>query len=597
MVDQIKSVKSLYKVTKSIFLEKPILGLGTLMIFLLSSVLISVQLTSIQKIVDAVFQGMETDLYLWIALLIGSYITQLLASAFKPLLEFHLREWLNFKYSYELIQKSLQSSMVSFDSPEFYDKLNRAREDSQTKLADLLRLFLLMGSAIFNIFAVIAVLFQINPWIIAIIAASTIPSFYITIQSGKKTHAVNRYKTPEWRLHYYINRLICTKENAREVRVLGIQGYLYRMWSELGNAIRNQTRDIEIQHAKRTVFTDMLSKLATLFSLAILGFMFMAGGITIGSIALIFQAIRYFQENLFQFMQSSSQLYTHSLFIEDILTFLGTAKDEDNRFKSLIKINRIETIEFRNVSFQYEGATKPVIDQINFVWKYGEKVALVGENGAGKSTFVNLLLGLYRPSFGQVLVNDVPLEDLDLEEYYKRITATFQDFNKYYFSIQDNITLGSEVDNNLIDEITGKVGIKELIHNRGLGTILGSEYGGEDLSGGQWQKLAICRSLYLNPDMIIMDEPTASLDPMAEAEIFKNITDISDSKGVFLISHRLGAARQADRIIYLENGKIVEEGNHDNLMSRAWGKYRALYDIQAEWYQEKASASNNKQTV
>jgi len=593
MFERFKSTKSLYLVIKSILVEKPVLGLGTLGIFLLSSSMISLQLQSVKKIVDAVFQGKETDLFVWIAALIGSYLGFLLANLVRPLLEFHTREWLNFKYLHELIQKALRTPMVSFDSPEFYDKLNRAREDSQTKISDLLRLILLMGNAIFNVFAVVATLIHINPWIIAIITVSSLPGFFNTIQTGKKTHAANRYRTPEWRLHYYLNRLICTKENTREVRVLGIQDFLYRMWSELGNKIRNQTRDIEIQHAKRTIFTDMLSRLATLFSLAILGFMFFAGNITLGSIALIFQAIRYFQDNLFQFLQSASQLYTHSLFIGDIYMFLGTTVEEEEVDRDGVSqgLNRIDTIEFRNVSFRYPGDSKPVIDRVNFVWKYGEKVALVGENGAGKSTFVNLLLGLYQPSAGQVLVNGVPLEKLNRKDYYGRITATFQDFNKYYFSIRENITLGQEPNLSLIDKITEQTGISGLIRERGLNTQLGSEYGGEDLSGGQWQKLAICRSLYRNHDMIILDEPTASLDPIAEAEIFKNLADISESKGVFLISHRLGSARQADRIVFLEKGKIIEDGSHDTLMKIEGGKYRALYNIQAEWYEETNSAS------
>ncbi len=594
----LKSLKSLYFVMKAIFVEKPLLGFGTVAVFVLSSAMISLQLQSIKKVVDALFHGMGMNLLIWLTVLILSYLTLILANTVKPLLEFHIREWLNFKYPLEFIQKSLRTPMVSFDSPEFYDKLNRAREDSQTKMADLLRLTLLMFSAIFNVFAVVATLIQIHPWLIVMIAASSFPGFYLTIQTGKKTHAVNRYQTPEWRLHYYLNRLISTKENAREVRVLGIQDYLYQMWSKLGNTIRNQTRDIEIQHAKRTIFTDMLAKGANLVCLAILGSMFIAGSITIGSIALIFRAIRYFQENMFQFMESASQLYTHSLFIEDIFVFLGTEEEKEtgrdstshgashNRTGHGHRLKRIETIEFQNVSFYYPGAATPALDQVNFVWRFGEKIALVGENGAGKSTFVHLLLGLYKPTTGQVRVNGIPLEELNLQEYYERITATFQDFNKYSFSFRENITLGRKANDQLISEIAEQMNMSDLLRERGLNAQLGSEFGGGELSGGQWQKLAICRSLYRQPDMIIMDEPTASLDPIAEVEIFKNIADLSDSMGVLLISHRLGSAKQADRIIFLEKGRIVEEGSHDTLMEIPMGKYRDLYNIQAEWYKE-----------
>jgi ATP-binding cassette subfamily B protein len=247
-------------------------------------------------------------------------------------------------------------------------------------------------------------------------------------------------------------------------------------------------------------------------------------------------------------------------------------------------------IHFARVTFAYPGAARPVLDEIDLILQPGERVALVGENGAGKTTLAKLLLGLYQPTAGRILIDGVDLADLDLEWWRRRAAAVFQDYVKYELTVGENIGFGDVSrlnDTPAIRTAAARSGADAVVTELPLGyqTMLGKAYdeAGHDLSIGQWQKLAIARAYLRDAAVLVLDEPTAALDARAEVEVYRRFRDMAEGKTVLLISHRLGSARLADRIIVLEHGRIVEEGSHAELVARG-GRYATMYTAQAQWY-------------
>ena len=246
-------------------------------------------------------------------------------------------------------------------------------------------------------------------------------------------------------------------------------------------------------------------------------------------------------------------------------------------------------ITLKDVSFTYPGGSSPALSSVNIEIHAGETVALVGENGAGKTTLTKLLLGLYQPTGGSVTVDGVDLSEIDLESWRDRAGAVFQDYMTYAFTARENIglgRLGSMDDAAAVRAAAARSGAHEAIDElpQGYETLLGREFeGGRDLSRGQWQSLAIARLYLRDAELLVLDEPTSALDAMGEVEVYRQFLELSSNKTVLLVSHRLGSARLADRVVFLEDGEVAEEGPHDELV-RAGGAYSELFAMQAEWY-------------
>jgi len=245
-------------------------------------------------------------------------------------------------------------------------------------------------------------------------------------------------------------------------------------------------------------------------------------------------------------------------------------------------------IELIGVSFTYPGSQQPVLHDVNLVIQPGERIALIGENGAGKSTLIRLILGLYRPQEGRILLGGRDIQDIPREELFRCFAAVFQEYARYQFTVADNIRFGRQwdADDAAIQRAAVQSGADAFIQRLpdGYRTLLGKPLGGVDLSGGEWQKLAIARALVRQAPVVILDEPTAALDPKAEAEVYRQFGEMTRGRTAILISHRLGSARLADRIVVLKAGRIVEIGTHEELLARG-GEYAGFFSLQAQWYQ------------
>lgn len=309
--------------------------------------------------------------------------------------------------------------------------------------------------------------------------------------------------------------------------------------------------------------------------------------LSLGSISVYINAGKSFSDNFNLIFLYYSEFIQQVNYLQPFIELMDM--EEDKSSKAKLKIDSIESLEFRNVYFSYPKADSYTLKDISFKINKGEKISLVGRNGAGKTTIVKLISKLYQPDKGQILINGYNINEIEESSYNEKVTAIFQDFKMFPFSIKENIASSSTMDQDKIIESLEEVGIMEEIKelNYGLDTIIGKSYDekmAKDFSGGQLQKMAIARAIYKDSSLIILDEPTAALDPLSEAEIYENFNQLVGGKMAFYISHRMSSSKFVDRIIVLDQGEIVEEGNHDSLVKKEEGIYFSLYNAQAEYY-------------
>ncbi|MGE5703270.1 MAG: ABC transporter ATP-binding protein, partial [Clostridia bacterium] len=327
-------------------------------------------------------------------------------------------------------------------------------------------------------------------------------------------------------------------------------------------------------------------------SLALIIYVMDLTAFTVGDFIALIQTVQNTQQLLAQMAHKLTVFYSNSFYLTDFFTFLDDYKEEANETpeqKTPFPADFQEGIAFEHVSFRYPGQTRDILKDVSFTIRKGERVAIVGDNGSGKTTLLKCLMGLYPVQSGAIRFDQVPVADMDPDDLHNHITVIFQDFMRYYFSVKDNIAVGKiEKANDFanIREVAKETGadrfIRKLPHDYEtyIGGILRE---GQDLSGGQWQKIALSRALFRQGEVFILDEPTAALDPIAELEVFKQFEALTQNKTAIFISHRMAAARLADRILVLRNGRVAELGHHDELIQRN-GVYAKMYHMQAKWY-------------
>lgn len=398
-------------------------------------------------------------------------------------------------------------------------------------------------------------------------------------------------QTPLKRYRDYWQSLLLARRSAPEIRALGLGDHLLARWSHLTERMLD-----ELSSALRTVIRRGLAVVCSQTAIAgavILAVIFLAAQerISIGlALALIYAIPSYLQTlNLVSAGVDSVQFLAMEL--SHAQAFMS--QDKGDRMATALSLGRLHELRMEGVSFHYPKASQPALDGVDLTIVAGERIALVGENGAGKSTLAKLLLGLYTPTSGSVRVNGTNLATIDPEIWQRRTGAVFQDYARYAFTIRENIGFGrpeSLADHPAIEAAARAASAEEMIRGfpEGFETHLGREFGdGRELSDGQWQKLAVARAYLRDAEFLVLDEPTSALDAMAELEVYRQFVEMSHGRTVILVSHRLGAARLADRILVLQRGHIVEEGPHATLLSTG-GVYASMYSAQAEWYRGKS---------
>jgi ATP-binding cassette subfamily B protein len=491
--------------------------------------------------------------------------------------------------SVEVMRKAAALDVTVYEDPVFYDRLERARVQATDRLAMIQQMGRLIQQSVTAI-AFSAVLIKYSPFLLLLLIAGILPAFLGESHFAFLTYAKNFRQTPAKRQMDYLRQVGGSKEAAKELKLFNLSNYLTERFTKLSYEIYEENVALNRRRLFWGGLLAMVGQIGYYGAYAYSVWATIQGRYSVGDLTLITVAIQQAMSNIQQAFSTASGVADQALFLTDLIAFFEMkprVQSKENAIKAPRPVRK--GFEFRNVSFAYPGTTRRVLADFNFTLAPGQRVALIGENGQGKTTIVKLITRLYDPTEGQILLDGVDLRDYDLEDLHSEIGVIFQDFMRYEMTAQENIAVGrvetehteeqikDAAERSLAAGVIGKLAL-------GYDQMLGRRFeGGVDLSGGEWQKLALARAYLRDAQLLILDEPTAALDARSEFEVFERFSELTYGKMALLISHRFSTVRMADRIVVLEKGRLVEEGNHDSLMALG-GRYAAMFEMQAASY-------------
>jgi ATP-binding cassette subfamily B protein len=491
--------------------------------------------------------------------------------------------------SVRLMKQASSLDLATYEDPGFHDKLERARVQATDRLLLIQQLGRLLQQIIATI-ALAAGIVVFMPWLLVLLLACVVPAFLGESHFAFLGYNLAFQQTPAKREMDYLRFLGVSKESAKELKVFGLNNYLTDRFARLADQIFSQN----VALARRRFFAgSLLSVFSTAGyygAYAYVVYEALHGRISIGTLQFLAGAIAGASLNLQSIFSTFSGIADQALFLSDLISFLELKPRIPSNIGGLPCPRPIRSgIEFRNVSFSYPGTQRTILRNLNLRFEQGERCALIGENGQGKTTIVKLLTRLYDPTEGAIYLDGVDLREYDLADYSSQVAVIFQDFVRYDMTVLENIGMGripklrntqeiiAAARRSRADEIVQKL-------QAGYAQMLGRRFdGGVDLSGGEWQKVALARAYLRDAQILILDEPTASLDAKSEQQVFQQFAELTSNKLSVLISHRFSTVRMADRIVVLQDGCIVEEGHHTQLIARE-GKYAEMFAIQASNY-------------
>lgn len=490
----------------------------------------------------------------------------------------------------QILSKALTLELLHFQDPEFYDRLTRARREASTRPLAMATELLSILQGLLTLTGFAGLLFSFSSLAVLVLILAALPAVAVEVRFSKAVFALRNLRAAEMRRLSYIEYLLASDEHAKEVMTLGLGPLLLERYRSLGEQIYREDRALSI---RRAVWGMFLSQLGTLSFYAC--YLFIVGlaaasRITIGEMTLYVVAFRQGQQAFQSLLLSFGVLHEHDLYISNLLDFLTSETPQRGPQKRLAPAKTEQGIRFQGVGFRYPGQARYALRNIDLFIPAGRSLALVGENGAGKSTFIKLLTGLYEPTEGQVLIDGIEVRSLPKEVLRQRIAVVFQDFNQYQVSVRENVGYGSPPhlpDRERVERALSRGGALEFVGTLpdGIDTQLGRYFqNGVELSGGQWQRIALARAFMREEaDILILDEPTAAIDAAAEKQLFERFRRLSAGRTSVLISHRFPTVRMADHIVVVESGQILEQGTHEELLTQG-GKYASMFHLQADGY-------------
>ncbi|MCR8964597.1 ABC transporter ATP-binding protein [Brevibacillus halotolerans] len=527
-----------------------------------------------------------------LVLQMGLVVVGLLINNLDDLIRLRMSQRVSYYFDKLIIEKSSKLPLLFFENPENYNYLHRASAGIGARGLKMSFSVLDVVKNVITLIGYLYILVQLHWILFACILLLVFPPIIITTWLGKKQYTQAREFTSTNRLIFYLYRLLIERDTAKELRIFGHTKYLQEKW---GNTYWKY-EDSVYQLRKKSVSAELgkggINSFAETAFIAVLLWFGSQGKLTIGDYVSISQAISS-AISLIQFIAYNlGQLYNETLYIKDFFDFMEL-EEEEQELAIDHTFSLKERIWVENLTFTFPNRTKPALHNISFQINKGEKIAIVGKNGAGKSTLIKCLVGLYKVSGGNVYYDQHNIKHVSMRHI---ISAIFQDFVTYNLTVKENIGIADvqHINNQeRLKSATNQTGADEVINqlSKGYETELGTSFaGGQDISGGQWQKIALSRALFKPAEVIILDEPTAALDPIAEAQLLEKFIEITDNKTAIFITHRLGSCKNVDRILVLKDGKLVEEGKHEELMQRN-GEYAEMFRSQAQWYAEAEHAT------
>jgi ATP-binding cassette subfamily B protein len=515
-----------------------------------------------------------------------------------------LRAQLGQRVNVMILEKALTLDLVQFEDAEFYDKLTRARREASVRpLSLVMRTFGLIQNLI-SIVSYGALLVQFSAWAVAILVLCGLPAFMAETKFSGDAFRLFRWRSPETRMQLYLETVIAREDHAKEVKLFGLGPLLLQRYRDIYTKLYKADRDLTIRRDTWGFFLGLLGTLALYGAYAWIALTAIAARITLGQMTMYLMLFRQGQSAVSAGLSAIGGMYEDNLYLSTLYEYLETPIAQHTGI-ALTGPNPRDGIRFENVSFTYPEATAadsamsstaaasagtPTLIDINLHIKPGESLALVGENGSGKTTLIKLLTRLYPPTSGRILLDGRDLQEWDEVALRQRIGVIFQDFARYQLMVGENVGAGDvrHFDDAARWADAAEKGMAASVIATlpsGFKTQLGKWFkDGRELSGGQWQKIALSRAFMRSQaDVLVLDEPTAAMDAAAEASIFEHFRKLTTDKIAILISHRFSTVRMADQIIVIQDGRIIERGQHDSLM-RQNGHYAHLFSLQAKGY-------------
>lgn len=498
------------------------------------------------------------------------------------------QEYMNKYISNIIMEKVNELDMTFFDEAYTYDLIEKVNQDSISRCISMLNMMITLVQNITKLFGTVTIILVFDPMIALLCFLATIPIFMVSIAISKEQYLIFVKRMPEIRYVDSLKDLPIQYNNIKELKLFRAVPYIQNIMNTTYDKYIKEDKVIRKRYIRKQSITDTIQNITSYILRFFILFNVLKKQMTIGDLTMYIQAMENLESSIYLIMDIIATLYTDNLYIENLIELINTMPNNENNYLEFPGSFRV--IEFKNVSFKYPSADKYSLKNVNLKIEDQKAYALVGENGSGKTTLIKLLMRLYDPTEGEILIDGINIKEYSKESIYKKIGVIFQDYIKYPLDVQANIGIGfvEEIEdwNRMLrasEKSKADIFISQLPQK--YHSFLNKEYDeGMELSIGQWQKIAISRA-YMNEDaaILILDEPSAALDPKAEYEMFHDFKQLTPNKASILITHRFSNVKLADKIFVMRDGELIEEGTHDQLISIN-SVYRELYNMQAESY-------------
>ena len=593
----IASLKTLPRIVRLVWVASPNLTFWTAVLNLIRGITPAISATITQLLFDAVLTGIRAHTIdpIWLPVILQLVVSVLdrvfsrASSVCQSLLQDRVSDYVQL----QVLTKANTLDLAQFEDAEYYDKLRQATSGASYKPAMMISELFDLGRSVITLSSMLFLLSQLSWWLVLISLIVPVPSFIANSRYSLRGYWLSRRQSPERRLQAYYNQVLTVDHYNKEIKLFNLGALFLERFKQYTEKLYEESKRLMIPRSINMLFWSILTVAANSGIYLYIALQAVQGRISFGQLSKYVAASSQTGSNFQSILDGLSDIYEYSLYLSQLFEFLEyepkiVSPDKPIPVPTPVQNKGME-VEFRNVSFTYAGKEQAALDNVSFKIQAGETVALVGSNGAGKTTLVKLMSRLYDPDGGEILIGGRNVKEYDLQELREHIGVIFQDYVRYHMTAHDNIGIGrvSQIeDRDFVLEAAQKSGADSTIEqlSDGYEAMLGRWFKhGVELSGGQWQKIALARAFMRNAPILILDEPTSALDAQAEYDVFTRFRHLTEGKTAIFISHRFSTVRLADRIFVIEYGKIRESGSHAELMALD-GRYAELFNLQARAY-------------